>query len=366
LTETLLQAVSLTKNFPVLGGLLRRKIGEVKAVDKIDFAVERGRTIGIVGESGSGKTTVGRMIARLISPTSGSIIFDGTDISKLTDREFKPYRPKIQMVFQDPASSLNFRRRIGDLMLDPLRANNIDTESERRKTALGLLELVGLPQDYYYRYPHMLSGGQRQRIGVARAIISNPELVILDEPTSALDVSVQAQIIELLQEIQKKLGIAYIFISHNIVLVRNVAQEVVVMYLGRVMEKGPAEQIFTSPKHPYTISLLSSTPTLTDQEADMLPERIPLTGETPSAMHIPPGCRFASRCAHVMKICREVEPELIRVDQQDVRCHLYSEASSAQGVTAVLSILSRSNRGDPLSVEGSGTSRVSPAPELVE
>lgn len=325
LTDTLLEVQGLRKYFPVLGGLLKRKVGEVKAVDGIDFRVEKGTTLGIVGESGSGKTTVGKTIARLYAPTSGSIIFNGTDIGKLADGAFRSFRPRIQMVFQDPSSSLNFRRKIEDMLLDPLRANKIGTPSERHRKVLDLLELVGLPQDNYARYPHMLSGGQRQRISVARAIISNPDLVVLDEPTSALDVSVQAQIIELLQKIQREFGISYVFISHNIALVMNVAREVLVMYLGKVMEKGPADQVLTNPKHPYTIALLSSTPTITDQEASILPEKIPLVGETPSPTEVPAGCRFAPRCPHRMPIC-EQEPDFFKVGQQEVRCWLHSES----------------------------------------
>jgi oligopeptide transport system ATP-binding protein len=329
LTEELLKVEGLRKYYPVLGGLLKRKVGEVKAVDGADFSISTGKTLGLVGESGSGKTTVGKVIARLYPPTSGTIKFKGTDIGKLSERAFRPFRPKIQMVFQDPTSSLNPRRRIKDLMLDPLRANRIGTEDERRRRIMTLLELVGLPAEYAYRYPHMLSGGQKQRIGIARAIVSSPDLIVLDEPTSALDVSVQAQIVELLQKIQKELNLTYIFISHNIILVRNVADEIVVMYLGRVMERGPASEVFASPKHPYTISLLSSIPTLTDEEADILPDKIPLTGETPSPMNIPPGCRFASRCPYVMDICKTVEPELVLVGQQEVRCHLFPGQSSS-------------------------------------
>jgi len=330
LTDNLVEVEGLRKYFPVLGGLLKRKVGEIKAVDGVDFSIATGKTLGLVGESGSGKTTVGKVIARLYLPTEGSVKFEGTDIGKLSDRAFKPFRPKIQMVFQDPTSSLNPRRRIKDLLLDPLRANNIGNEDQRRRTIMGLLELVGLPAEYAYRYPHMLSGGQKQRIGIARAIVSNPDLIVLDEPTSALDVSVQAQIVELLQTIQKELNLTYVFISHNVILVRNVADEIVVMYLGRVMERGPANEMFTAPKHPYTISLLSSIPTLTDEEADILPDKIPLTGETPSPMNIPPGCRFASRCPYVMNICKTVEPELVLVGGQEVRCHLFpgQEAST--------------------------------------
>ncbi len=322
MTDTMLEVQGLSMHFPVLGGILHQKVGEIKAVDSVDFSLDSGKTLGIVGESGCGKTTVGKAIARLLLPTSGSIRFHGVDIAKLSDRTFKPFRGKIQMVFQDPSSSLNSRRRIGDLLLDPLRPNKIPMREKRRR-ALELLELVGLSGDNYYRYPHMLSGGQKQRIGIAKAVISNPELVILDEPTSALDVSIQAQIIELLQQIQNELQIAYIFISHNIILVRNVAQEVLVMYLGRVMEKGPADVIFTSPKHPYTIALLSSIPTLTDEEASLLPTKIHLAGETPPATKLPVGCRFAARCPFRMVKCDQTEPPLVEVGQQSVRCWLY-------------------------------------------
>jgi oligopeptide/dipeptide ABC transporter ATP-binding protein len=327
--ESILSVKGLKRYFPVTQGILGRIVGYVRAVDGVDFSVSEGRTLAIVGESGSGKTTLARLIVRLDRPTDGQILFEGLDITRMNNRSFLPLRHKIQMVFQDPSSALNPRRKIMSTMLDPLCSRKEITKSEKIERVFRYLEMVGLPAEYALKYPHMLSGGQKQRVVIAKAMISEPELLVLDEPTSSLDVSVQAQIINLLKRLQQSLKVSYIFISHNMSLVRNVAHHVVVMYLGRVMESGPVKDIFERPKHPYTLSLLSSVPTLTPEEDRMLPEKIPLTGETPSIMDFQKGCRFASRCPYVMDICKVREPELVRVENQDVRCHLFNQKIEA-------------------------------------
>lgn len=325
LNNEILRVENLKKYFPVSTGILGKVVGHVRAVDGVDFSVPKGSTVAIVGESGSGKTTVARIVARLEKPTDGRIFFKGLEITKMSDNEFKLLRHKIQMVFQDPASALNPRRKIKSIMMDPLRSDRSLQSSAKHSKIVDFLEMVGLPAEYAEKYPHMLSGGQKQRVVIAKAMICEPELVVLDEPTSSLDVSVQAQIVQLLKKIQTTTAVSYIFISHNIALVRNVAHQVVVMYLGKVMESGPVQNIFKTPRHPYTLSLLSSVPTLTDEEDKMLPERIPLTGETPSIMEIQRGCRFASRCPYVMDVCKVKEPELVRVENQYVRCHLFNQ-----------------------------------------
>ncbi len=324
MAKLLLEVKGVKKYFPVMSGLLRRQIGEVRGVDGVDFKVERGKTLAIVGESGSGKTTLGKTIVHLYRPTSGSILFDGVDLAQLDEQQFKPYRTRLQMVFQDPTSSLNPRRKIRDMLLDPLRVNRIGTESERYQRGRRLIERVGLPVDFLHRYPHMLSGGQKQRVCIARAIISNPDLVVLDEPTSALDVSVQAQLVDLLQSLQEEFDLTYLFISHNLALVRNIANEVIVMYLGRVMEAGPTDEVFSNPRHPYTLALLSSIPPVIDEDAKVLPSKIKLSGEIPSSMRVPAGCRFVTRCPYKMPACETLEPPIVQVGLQDVRCHLYT------------------------------------------
>lgn len=321
MSEPLLQVRNLKKYFPITGGILKRKIGDVRAVDGVSFDVIRGDTLAVVGESGSGKTTVGKTLIRIFKPTEGSILFENDDIAKLEGNALKNYRRMAQMVFQDPTSSLNPRRRILDIVMDPVNVHEIGSRRERYEMVARIMDRVELPRDFLYRYPHSLSGGQKQRVGIARAVIMNPALVILDEPTASLDVSVQANIISLLKEIQKEYGLTYVFISHNLSLVRNIADRVMVMYLGRAMEMAPTKELFTNPMHPYTIALLSVIPTVSDEEEKLLPERIKLEGEIPSSVRIPKGCRFASRCPKALDSCSLDEPALVDVGGHLVRCH---------------------------------------------
>jgi len=327
MSEPMLRVLDLKKYFPMTGGLLKRKIGEVKAVDGVSFDVMKSDTLALVGESGSGKTTVGKMLVRILKPTSGSIFFANEDIAKHEGDSLKNYRRMAQMVFQDPTSSLNPRRKILDIVIDPLNVHKIGLKSERYEMVTRMMDRVELPRDFLYRYPHSLSGGQKQRVGIARAVIMNPALVVLDEPTASLDVSVQANIVSLLKEIQKEYGLTYVFISHNLSLVRNIADWVTVMYLGRAMEMAPTEQLFTKPMHPYTIALLSVVPTVSEEEEKLLPERVRLEGEIPSSVRIPKGCRFASRCPKAHERCSSDEPPLVDLGGHFVRCHQIEEGA---------------------------------------
>jgi oligopeptide transport system ATP-binding protein len=326
MTEPLLKVLDLQKHFPITSGIFRRKIGEVKAVDGVSFDLEKGKIIALVGESGSGKTTVGKLLVRIYRPTAGSIIVAGQDIAGLGGSTLKKYRRKAQMVFQDPTSSLNPRRRVIDIVADPLKVHRIGSRAERHDLLYKIMDRLDLPKDYLYRYPHSLSGGQKQRVGIARAIIMNPDLVVLDEPTASLDVSVQANIISLLRELREEYKLTYVFISHNLSLVRNFADSTIVMYLGRVMEMAATTELFSSPMHPYTIALLSSIPTISDEERKLLPTKIRLEGEIPSAMRVPTGCRFASRCPMAFPMCSKVEPKLTETNGRLVRCHLFDDS----------------------------------------
>jgi oligopeptide transport system ATP-binding protein len=331
MSNNMLETRDLSKYFPIYRGAIRRKVGEVKAVDGANLTLKRGESLGLVGESGSGKTTLGKIIAGMYKPTRGEILLDGRDITGIVYT--KSLKRLIQMVFQDPASALNPRRRIREILMDPLRIHSIGSHDERRKLVVGMLEKVGLSAEFQYRYPHELSGGQKQRVGIARAVITNPDLVILDEPTSALDVSVQANIVELLKEIQQEFDLSYIFISHNLSLVRNVSDKIAVMYLGRVMEYAQTESVFRSPTHPYTVALLSVIPTVSDEEKKFLPELTKLSGEIPSPMNLPTGCRFHTRCPKRCDPCDKIEPEPLIHDGHELRCHLYSPEYSEKRIT---------------------------------
>ena len=301
----LLRVEHLKKYFPITAGVLGRRIGQVKAVDDVTFTVPEGQTFALVGESGSGKTTVGKTVIRLIRPTAGDILFDGTNLSALRERELKSCRRQMQMVFQDPSSSLNPRRRVADIIATPLEVHGMGTRRERLARVRELLDLVELPEKYLYSYPHALSGGQKQRVAIARALALHPRLVVLDEPTSALDVSVQAKILALLARLQQDF-----LISHDLSVIKNFSDHVAVMYLGRIMEMASTEELFAHHLHPYTQALLSAIPVVSEEELEIIPERIVLEGDIPSPANIPPGSLEA--------------PPLTKVnDDHRVWCHLF-------------------------------------------
>jgi oligopeptide transport system ATP-binding protein len=313
MSELLVEAVDLTKHFPVRSGAFRRGAKEVvHAVDGVSLDVRRGETLGIVGESGCGKSTLGRMVVRLQRPTSGTVRFAGTDITSLSRRELRPFRREMQMIFQDPYASLNPRKRVGQILEDPFRIHRSGSAREIRKSVQQLLEVVGLSPDHVNRYPHEFSGGQRQRIGVARALALHPQLIVADEPVSALDVSIQAQVINLLDDLQDDFQLTYVFIAHDLGIVHHVSDRIAVMYLGVVVELGGSDELFTKPIHPYTEALLSAIPAIEAAEEGGAPprERIVLEGEVPSPIHPPTGCRFHPRCAYATEICRVERPPL--------------------------------------------------------
>ncbi|GAC1423675.1 MAG: dipeptide ABC transporter ATP-binding protein [Ktedonobacteraceae bacterium] len=307
-SQTLLDIRDLKMYFPLTQGIvLQRVVGHVRAVDGISFSIERGQTLGLVGESGSGKTTIGRTIIRLYKPTEGSILFKGQDLAKLEGEPLRQIRRQAQMVFQDPFASLNPRFTIGSLIAEPMQIYKMGTAQELRDKTVELLRVVGLRSEYIDRYPHEFSGGQRQRIAVARAISINPEFVIADEPVSALDVSVRAQVLNLLQRLQQQFNLTYLFVSHDLSVVRHVADRIAVMYLGRIVELSDRDELYAAPKHPYTKALLSAVP-IPDPQVERKRQRIILSGDLPSAINIPSGCRFHTRCPMAQSICREIDP----------------------------------------------------------
>jgi oligopeptide/dipeptide ABC transporter ATP-binding protein len=297
--------------FPIKSGLvLDRHVGDVRAVDDVSFSVARGETLGLVGESGCGKSTVGRALLRLYKPTAGRIVFDGKDITTLGDGELRPLRRRMQMIFQDPFASLNPRHSIGRLIGEPLRVHGLATGRQSRTRVQELLEIVGLPSDAYGRYPHEFSGGQRQRIGIARALAARPKIIVADEPVSALDVSIQAQVMNLLENLRKELGIAFVFIAHDLGVVRHFCDRVAVMYLGRVVEEGARDALYQAPQHPYTQALLSAVPDIAVVRGVPPKQRIRLVGDVPSPVDPPSGCRFRTRCWKAEDICAELDPPL--------------------------------------------------------
>jgi oligopeptide/dipeptide ABC transporter ATP-binding protein len=315
-----LEVEGLSKHFPVRKGLLRRTVGHVYAVDDVSFTIGAGETLGLVGESGCGKTTVGRTIMRLIEPTAGAIRLDGHDVTRLGKSEMRPFRRQIQIIFQDPFSSLNPRKRAGDIVGEPLKVHGVLAAKARRERVAELFERVGLRKAQMDNFPHQFSGGQRQRIGVARALALNPRLIIGDEPVSALDVSIQAQVINLLMDLQRELKLSYLFISHNLAVVEHIAHRVAVMYLGRIVEYTDKTTLFTRPLHPYTEALLAAVPV--PDPAIKRAKRV-VQGDVPSPLKPPPGCHFHTRCPYAEARCRQEVPALREVEPgHHVACHL--------------------------------------------
>ncbi len=321
MSAPLLEVIDVSKRFSVGSRFSKQGLRTVHALDGVSLSVMPGETVGLVGESGCGKSTLGRCITRLYRLTSGTIRFAGTDISTVSERQMRPLRRRIQMVFQDPYASLNPRRRVRDLIAEPLRVHTSMSPADVGKRVSELLDIVGLRPDHAMRFPHEFSGGQRQRIGIARAIALNPELIVLDEPVSALDVSVQAQIVNLLADLQERFRLTYIFIAHDLSVVRQVSTRIAVMYLGSIVEMGSAEDIFSRPSHPYTQALISAVP-VPDIAGQGARKRIVLTGEVPSPINPPSGCRFHTRCPLAQDRCRTERPALApRNSQRDVACH---------------------------------------------
>ncbi|MGP2437592.1 ABC transporter ATP-binding protein [Streptomyces sp. JW3] len=320
--EVLLKVEGLQKHFPIRKGVLQRQVGAVKAVDGIDFEVRQGETLGVVGESGCGKSTMGRVITRLQDPTGGSIHFEGKDITRLNTAGMRPLRRDIQMIFQDPYGSLNPRHTIGSIVSAPFRLQGVEPEGGVKKEVQRLLELVGLSPEHYNRYPHEFSGGQRQRIGIARALALKPKLVVADEPVSALDVSIQAQVVNLMDDLQQELGLTYVIIAHDLSVVRHVSDRIAVMYLGKIVELADRTALYEAPMHPYTKALMSAVPVPDPKRRGTKSERILLKGDVPSPISPPSGCRFHTRCWKATEICKTVEPPLkeLRPGQQ-VACH---------------------------------------------
>ncbi|MGE5703029.1 MAG: ABC transporter ATP-binding protein [Clostridia bacterium] len=323
MAEHLLVVNNLKKYYPISGGLFGKAVGAVKAVDDVSFIVNKGETLGLVGESGCGKSTTGRSILRLIEPTEGQILFEGQSITNLDQESLRRLRRDMQIVFQDPFASLNPRHNVETILEEPLIVHGIGSASERQKRVHEMLEVVGLNSYHAKRYPHQFSGGQRQRIGIARALMVNPKLIVLDEPVSALDVSIQSQVLNLLQDLQKEFDLTYLFIAHDLSVVRHISDRVGVMYLGRIVELADKDKLYTNPLHPYAQALLSAVP---NPDPDLRRERIILQGDVPSPANPPSGCTFHTRCVQVKDICRSVRPAFRDAGGGHfVACHLYGE-----------------------------------------
>jgi oligopeptide/dipeptide ABC transporter ATP-binding protein len=348
-SEPLLEIRDLKKYFPVKsGGVIRRTVAHVQAVDGVSFQLSKGRSLGLVGESGCGKTTTGRLITRLYDVTSGEIRFEGTDIAPLTRRQMMPIRSEIQMIFQDPYSSLNPRHTVGTIVGTPLRVHNMVPEKKTLARVQELLEVVGLNPEHYNRYPSEFSGGQRQRIGIARALALQPKLLVADEPVSALDVSIQAQVVNLLRDVQEEFGIAFLFIAHDLAIVRHFCPDVAVMYLGKIVEIGDRETIYERPHHPYTQALLSAAPDVKQAAIGGRRERIRLEGDVPSPINPPSGCRFRTRCWMAQEICAKQEPPLLQIGaRHKVACHFAGELNQAPARPVTASLLGVDDQGNP-------------------
>jgi len=325
LPGALVQVRGLKMHFPIHAGLLRRRVGEVKAVDGVSFDIYEGETLGLVGESGCGKSTCGRALLRLYEVTDGHILINGQDIAKLPNESLRKLRPTMQMVFQDPQASLNPRMTVESIIAEPLVEHTRMNRRQRRARIYELMDAVGLSRDFANRYPHEFSGGQRQRIGIARALALNPKFIVCDEPIAALDVSIQAQVVNLLEDLQQQFGLTYLFISHDLSMVRHIADRVAVMYLGKIVELAPRGVLYSEPLHPYTQALLSAVPE-PDPSVEATTERIILQGDVPSPANPPKGCNFCTRCPQVMDICHEIDPEFFEVEPgRFAACHLLAK-----------------------------------------
>ncbi|BEV72065.1 MULTISPECIES: peptide ABC transporter ATP-binding protein [unclassified Paludibacterium] len=324
MTEHVLQARDLTRHYQVSQGFLKGH-ATVKALNGVSFDLQAGRTLAVVGESGCGKSTLARQLTLIEPPTSGSLLLDGQDAAKASKAELKAMRTKVQMVFQNPYASLNPRQKIGTQLSEPLVINSQLSAAERLERVQSMMKLVGLRPEHYYRYPHMFSGGQRQRIAIARAMMLNPKIVVADEPTSALDVSIQAQVLNLFMDLQESFNTTYVFVSHNLAVVEHVANDVMVMYLGRVVEIGAKETLYARPLHPYTQALLSATPSIHPEDRRI---QIKIQGELPSPLKPPTGCAFHKRCPFAVERCKQETPELRELDQRQVACHRAEEINS--------------------------------------
>ncbi len=329
--EALLTVNNLVMHFPLTQGIIfQRKVGAVQAVDGVSFEVKRGETLGLVGESGCGKSTTGRAILQLYKPTSGEVIFDGKDLTKLDGGDMRRMRRHLQMIFQDPYASLNPRMTVGNIVSEPMQIHRLVPKNERTKRVQELLQTVGLNPYFANRYPHEFSGGQRQRIGIARALAANPDFIVADEPVSALDVSIQAQIVNLMEDLQEEFGLTYLFIAHDLSVVKHISNRVAVMYLGKIVELADSRSLYDDPLHPYTKALLSAVP-IPDPVIEKRRERIILSGDVPSPINPPSGCHFHTRCPYAMEVCRHVDPIFAEQGSgHHVACHLYPGSGAEQ------------------------------------
>jgi oligopeptide transport system ATP-binding protein len=342
----LVEVRNLKKYFPIHTGLLRRHTGDVKAVDDISFDIYEGETLGLVGESGCGKSTVGRTLLRLYEVTAGQVVIDGTDVASLAPEALRQARPMMQMVFQDPQASLNPRMTVAEIIGEPLQEHTNLTSDERLARVFELMDQVGLNRAFANRFPHAFSGGQRQRIGIARALALNPRFIVCDEPIAALDVSIQAQVVNLLEDLQDRLGLTYLFISHDLSMVRHIADRVAVMYLGRIAELSPRDALYDDPLHPYAKALLSAVPE-PDPEREATRQRIILKGDVPSPANPPKGCNFCTRCPEVFDRCRSEEPQLTEVRPgRFVACHLVQPQTATAGPTGGTEAQERNQQGE--------------------